>query len=156
MAELSPGNRRLLETWRSDGLAIAFTNGVFDLLHPGHVEQLRAARNFADVLFVGLNSDDSVRSLGKGDDRPLQDERARREVLLALRSVDAVELFDEPTPLELIRLVRPHVLVKGADYAASEVVGAELVESWGGRVELVPLVEGYSTTAIIRKIRGER
>ncbi|HES58128.1 MAG TPA: D-glycero-beta-D-manno-heptose 1-phosphate adenylyltransferase [Firmicutes bacterium] len=153
MAELSPANRQLLDTWRRSRLKIAFTNGVFDLLHPGHIAQLSAARGFGDVLFVGLNSDRSVRTLGKGEDRPVQDEAARRELLLALRAVDAVELFDEPTPLELIRLVRPDVLVKGADYAEDQVVGADLVAGWGGRVELVPLVAGYSTSAIIERIR---
>jgi len=154
MAELNPDLAARLVGWREQKQTVVFTNGVFDLMHPGHVAQLEAAKSFGDVLIVGLNSNLSVRMLGKGDDRPILDETARRIVLLALRCVDAVALFSEPTPLELIELIQPQVLVKGADYAGREVVGREIVEAAGGRVELVPLIKGYSTTEIIRRIRG--
>jgi len=154
MAELSPDLAGRLAGWRAAGKIIAFTNGVFDLLHPGHIAQLEAAASFGDVLVVGLNSDLSARMLDKGPNRPVQDELARRTVLMALRCVDAVELFHEPTPLELIELVRPDVLVKGGDYEDREVVGREFVEAHGGRVELVPLLKGYSTSALIERIRG--
>lgn len=156
MAVLSADLAVRLGGWRAAGRTVVFTNGVFDLLHPGHVAQLEAARSFGDVLVVGLNSDLSVRMLGKGDDRPILDENARRIVLLALRCVDAVALFDEDTPLELVRLVMPDVLVKGEDYEGREVVGREIVEAAGGRVELVPLIPGYSTSSIVERIRGRR
>lgn len=156
MAELSGELAIRLSGWRSAGQVVVFTNGVFDLIHPGHIAQLEVARSFGDVLVVGLNSDLSVRLLGKGPERPILDQTARRIVLSALRCVDAAELFDEPTPLELIELIKPDVLVKGEDYAGREVVGREVVEAAGGRVELVPLVPGYSTTAIIERIRGGR
>lgn len=155
MAELSPELTIRLNAWHAEGQVVVFTNGVFDLLHPGHIAQLEAARSFGDVLVVGLNSDNSARLLGKGADRPVQDELSRRIILGALRTVDAVAVFDEPTPLELIKLIKPDVLVKGADYGPNEVVGREVVEAAGGRVELVPLVQGYSTSAIISRIRGE-
>lgn len=154
MASLNPAMQKQLTDWREAGKCVVFTNGVFDILHPGHVEQLEAARAFGDALVVGLNSDASVRGQGKGSDRPIMPEDARKSLLGALRCVDAVVLFDEDTPLELIRLLEPDVLVKGADYAGREVVGREVVEARGGRVELIPLVEGWSTTAIIEKIRG--
>ena len=139
---------------REQDEVIVFTNGVFDLMHPGHIAQLEAARSFGDFLVVGLNSDASVRMLNKGSERPILDEVARRIMLSALRCVDAVEVFHGPTPYDLIRQVLPDVLVKGADYADAEVVGRDVVEANGGRVELIPLVPGYSTTAIIDKIRG--
>jgi D-beta-D-heptose 7-phosphate kinase/D-beta-D-heptose 1-phosphate adenosyltransferase len=154
MAELSPELATRLNAWRAGGQVVVFTNGVFDLLHAGHIAHLDAARSFGDILVVGLNSDNSARLLGKGDDRPVQDELSRRIILGALRVVDAVAVFDEPTPLELIKLIKPDVLVKGADYGRDEVVGREVVEASGGRVELVPLVQGYSTSAIISRIRG--
>ncbi|MCH7472800.1 adenylyltransferase/cytidyltransferase family protein [bacterium] len=163
MTELSPKLAREVAAWREEGKVIVFTNGVFDLLHPGHIALLRQAKSFGDVLIVGLNSDFSIRSLDKGLPRgaggrnllrPILDESARRGLLLAIRYVDAVELFDEPTPLELVEQVLPDVLVKGADYAEAVVVGREEVEAAGGRVELVPLVPEYSTTGIIQKIRG--
>jgi len=154
MAELSPELATQLNAWRAEGQVVVFTNGVFDLLHPGHIAQLETARSFGDVLIVGLNSDRSAKLLGKGDDRPVQDELSRCIILGALRVVDAVAVFDEPTPLELIKLIKPDVLVKGADYGRDEVVGRDVVEASGGRVELVPLVQGYSTSAIIARIRG--
>jgi D-beta-D-heptose 7-phosphate kinase/D-beta-D-heptose 1-phosphate adenosyltransferase len=137
-----------LAAWRADGLRIGFTNGCFDLLHPGHVKLLAEARAACDRLVVGLNSDASVKRL-KGDGRPVQHQAARAEVLAALAAVDLVVLFNEDTPLELIERVRPHVLVKGADYRLDQVVGREVVEAAGGEVILVDLVPGYSTSALI-------
>jgi D-glycero-beta-D-manno-heptose 1-phosphate adenylyltransferase len=134
---------------------VVFTNGVFDLLHPGHVDVLAAARAQGDALIVGLNSDASVRRL-KGPARPVRTEAERAYVLAALGDVDAVVSFSEDTPLELIRHLRPDVLVKGGDYEPSTVVGREDVESWGGRVVIVPLRPGQSTTSIIEKLRAPR
>lgn len=156
MTQLPPDLQSRIEQWRAEGKAVVFTNGVFDILHAGHVEQLRAARAEGDVLIVGLNSDASVRRQGKGEDRPILAEGDRRLLLEELRSVDAVALFDEDTPLELIAAVQPDVLVKGEDYAGREVVGREIVEARGGKVVLVPLVPGHSTTAIVEKIRRGR
>ena len=134
---------------------VVFTNGVFDLLHPGHVDVIAAARGEGDALIVGLNSDESVRRL-KGPQRPVRTEVERAYVLAALGDVDAVVTFSEDTPLELIRYLRPDVLVKGGDYEPSTVVGREDVESWGGRVVIVPLRPGQSTTSIIEKLRAAR
>lgn len=133
---------------------LVFTNGVFDLLHPGHVELLEAARREGAALMVGLNSDASVRRLGKGIGRPVTPEAGRARVLAALASVDCVVLFDEETPLELIQRVQPDVLVKGADYPRDAIVGADVVESRGGRVVRVPLVPGFSTTSIVERLRA--
>jgi D-beta-D-heptose 7-phosphate kinase/D-beta-D-heptose 1-phosphate adenosyltransferase len=145
-----------LAAWRRQGLCIVFTNGVFDLLHPGHVEQLRRARACGDVLVVGINTDESVRRLDKGIvKRPILSLQDRMVVLTALRMVDAVAAFDEDTPYELISLIQPAVLVKGADYALEDVVGRDIVEAAGGRVELIPLVPGHSTSDIIRRIREQ-
>ena len=132
---------------------VVFTNGVFDLLHSGHIDVLAQARSQGDALVVGLNSDSSVRRL-KGPDRPIQSEGERAYVLAALQDVDAVVPFSEDTPLELIQRLRPDVLVKGGDYQPNTVVGREQVESWGGRVVIVPLRPGHSTTAIIEKLRA--
>lgn len=142
-----------VQIWRTRSETIVFTNGCFDILHAGHVTYLDEAARKGDRLVVGLNTDASVNAL-KGDPRPIvpQDERAR--VLASLESVDAVVLFDEPTPVTLIETVRPDVLVKGADYDESEVVGADQVKSWGGTVELIPLVEGVSTTNIVERVRN--
>ncbi|HEY8506157.1 MAG TPA: D-glycero-beta-D-manno-heptose 1-phosphate adenylyltransferase, partial [Gemmataceae bacterium] len=129
------------------------TNGCFDVLHAGHVQYLHEARAQADVLVVGLNSDASVRAL-KGPDRPVNPAEARAAVLAALQCVDYVVVFGEPTPLALIEAVRPEVLVKGADYRREEVVGAGFVESYGGRVHLAALREGFSTTSLIQKLRA--
>lgn len=134
---------------------VVFTNGVFDLLHPGHVDVIAAARGEGDALVVGLNSDDSVRRL-KGPQRPVRTEAERAYVLAALADVDAVVPFSEDTPLELIRHLRPDVLVKGGDYEPSTVVGRDDVESWGGRVVIVALHPGQSTTSIIEKLRAAR
>ncbi len=141
--------------WRSAQPGpVVFTNGVFDLLHVGHVALLEAARDQGSALVVGVNSDASVRRLGKGPERPLVAEVQRTRILAALAAVDCVVPFDEDTPLELIRALRPDVLVKGADYARDEIVGAAEVESWGGRVVRVPLVEGRSTSDLVRRLRG--
>lgn len=130
-----------------------FTNGVFDLLHTGHVALLEAARAEGTALVVGVNTDASVRRLGKGAERPLVPEAERARLLAALAAVDCVVLFDEDTPLALIDRLRPDVLVKGADYAREAIVGAAEVEGWGGRVVRVPLVAGKSTTDLVRKLR---
>ena len=144
-----------LAGWRKEGLRIGFTNGVFDLLHPGHVKVLAQARGTCDRLVVGLNSDASVRRL-KGKDRPIQSEHARAEVLAALEAVDLVAVFEQDTPLELIRRIRPSVLVKGGDYVRNQVVGRDVVEAQGGEVILVDLVAGFSTTRIVEKSRARK
>jgi D-glycero-beta-D-manno-heptose 1-phosphate adenylyltransferase len=142
-------------TWRAQQPGpVVFTNGVFDLLHPGHVELLEAARREGDCLIVGLNSDTSVRRLEKGSNRPINAEAARARVLAGLAAVDCVVLFDEETPLNLIQQLKPDVLVKGADYKREGIVGADFVESGGGRVVRVPLVSGYSTTSIVERLRA--
>jgi len=149
-AELIPE----LQTRRRAGQTVVFTNGVFDLLHPGHVELLARAKGFGDLLVVGLNSDDSVRTLGKGDDRPLRSQDVRARMLAALEAVDYVVIFDEPDPLRLIEELAPDVLVKGGDYAREEIVGHHLVERRGGRVEVVALVESFSTSDELERIRS--
>ena len=130
---------------------VAFTNGVFDLLHPGHVDLLIAARRTADALIVGVNSDESVRRL-KGSSRPVRSEAERAFVLAAVECVDLVVIFPEDTPLELVQTLKPDVIVKGGDYTETTIVGATEVKSWGGRVVVVPLTPGQSTTAIIGKL----
>jgi len=139
--------------WRKQGLRIGFTNGCFDILHPGHVKLLTAARGACDRLIVGLNSDASVRRL-KGEGRPVQHERARSEVLAALEAVDLVILFEEDTPIELITQIKPSVLVKGGDYTREQVVGHEIVEAGGGEVRLVDVLPGFSTTSLVNRARG--
>lgn len=133
---------------------VVFTNGVFDLVHPGHVALLEAARNEGDVLVVGLNSDASVRRLGKGEERPVVTETARARVLAGFEAVDCVVLFDEDTPFELIQALEPDVLVKGGDYTRATTVGADIVEARGGRVKHIELVDGFSTTTIVERLRG--
>jgi D-beta-D-heptose 7-phosphate kinase/D-beta-D-heptose 1-phosphate adenosyltransferase len=140
-----------LDEWRRQGLRVGFTNGCFDLLHPGHVRLLTEARGACDRLVVGLNSDASVKRL-KGEGRPVQAQEARAEVLAGLEAVDVVVIFEEDTPLELLKRVRPKVLVKGADYRIDQVVGRELVEANGGEVVLVDLVPGYSTTRLVKRM----
>jgi D-beta-D-heptose 7-phosphate kinase/D-beta-D-heptose 1-phosphate adenosyltransferase len=140
-------------TWRRQGARIGFTNGVFDLLHPGHVSLLAQARARCDRLVVGLNSDASVKRL-KGAGRPVQAEAARAQVLAAMQAVDLVIVFGEDTPVELIRAVKPELLVKGADYTVATVVGAELVQGWGGEVYLADLTPGASTTSMIARAGG--
>lgn len=132
---------------------VVFTNGVFDLLHPGHVDLLTAARALGDTLIIGLNSDESVRRL-KGPARPIRSEAERAYVLAALESVDAVTTFEQDTPLDLVMALRPDVLVKGGDYTPDTIVGRREVESWGGAVHVVPLTAGQSTTRIIEALRA--
>ena len=141
------------EAWRAQGRRVVFTNGCFDLLHLGHVDYLEQARHLGDALVVGLNTDRSVSWLKPG--RPLQDEMARARILASLLFVDAVVLFDEPTPLQLIELTQPDILVKGDDYEISGIVGHEFVLQRGGQVLTVPLVAGYSTTRIVERIRQQ-
>ena len=138
---------------RHSGKQIVFTNGVFDLLHPGHVRYLRDARREGDALVVAVNSDRSVRAI-KGPTRPLNRDDERAEVLAALACVDAVVIFDEDDPQDIISRLQPDVLVKGADWASDAIIGRDAVEARGGRVVRIPLAEGYSTSAIIRKIQG--
>ncbi len=133
---------------------VVFTNGVFDILHRGHVEYLYAARALGDALVVGLNTDDSVRRLGKGADRPVNGEADRAMVLAGLGCVDAVTLFGDDTPRDLIAALLPDVLVKGGDYTVDTIAGADEVRAAGGRVEVIPLVPGRSTTAILERARG--
>ena len=137
---------------RSAGKRIVFTNGVFDILHPGHVRYLQAARAHGDVLIVGLNSDASVRR-NKGPARPINPESERAEVLEALACVDAVSVFDEETPADIIRRVQPDVLVKGADWPVDQIVGRDTVEARGGRVVLEPVEQGYSTSSIVERVK---
>jgi D-beta-D-heptose 7-phosphate kinase/D-beta-D-heptose 1-phosphate adenosyltransferase len=144
-----------LADWRRQGLRVGFTNGCFDLLHPGHVRLLAGARAACDRLVLGLNSDASVARL-KGQGRPLQNAQARAEVLAALEAVDLVVVFDEDTPLELIKCVKPTVLIKGGDYTREQVVGREIVEKEGGEVILIDLVPGHSTTSIVERSRTSK
>jgi D-beta-D-heptose 7-phosphate kinase/D-beta-D-heptose 1-phosphate adenosyltransferase len=139
--------------WRKQGLRVGFTNGCFDILHPGHVKVLTAARAACDRLVVGLNSDASTKRL-KGEGRPVQGERARAEVLAALEAVDLVAIFEEDTPIKLITQIKPSVLVKGGDYTRDQVVGHEIVEAGGGEVLLVDVLPGFSTTSLVDRARG--
>ena len=143
----------VVKTARTDGRRIVFTNGVFDLLHPGHVRYLQHARHLGDMLIVGLNADASVRR-NKGAGRPVTPQHERAEVLAALDCVDAVVIFDQDTPAEIVRLIQPDILVKGADWPADQIVGRDTVEARGGRVVLVPVERGHSTSSILDRIRG--
>ena len=144
------------ERWRAAQKGqVAFTNGVFDLLHPGHIDVLTAARATADALIVGLNSDESVRRL-KGPTRPIRSDAERSYVLAALESVDLVVVFPEDTPLALVKLLRPDVIVKGGDYSEATIVGAAEVKEWGGKVVVVPITAGHSTTNIIKRLSESR
>jgi D-beta-D-heptose 7-phosphate kinase/D-beta-D-heptose 1-phosphate adenosyltransferase len=134
---------------------VVFTNGVFDLLHPGHVDVLCGARSEGAHLVVGLNSDASVRRLGKGPERPVRSQAERAYVLAALEAVDAVVVFDEDTPRALVEALQPDVIVKGGDYTPESVVGAEVVRARGGRVVIIPLTAGQSTTSIIERLRAD-
>lgn len=137
------------------GKKLVFTNGVFDILHPGHVAYLRQARNLGDLLIVGLNTDESARSLGKGDDRPIHTLEDRALVLSALRSVDGVIEFGERTPERAIEVLKPEIHAKGGDYDPESMPETALVRSYGGEVVILPLISGKSTTEIARKLRGE-
>lgn len=145
--------QRLVQSWRLKSDRIVFTNGVFDILHRGHATYLEQAAALGQRLVVGLNSDASVKRLGKGDDRPLNGQDDRAAVLSALRCVDAVVIFDQDTPLELIQALGPDVLVKGGDWAPDKIVGGEYVRKYGGEVISLPLVEGRSTTTLVQRIR---
>ena len=141
-----------LNLWRKEGKTIVFSNGCFDILHRGHVEYLSKSADLGDILVIGLNTDASVKRL-KGPSRPVNDEKARAVVLAALEFVDAVVFFEEDTPYSLIKNVQPDVLVKGKDYKAEDIVGYDIVVGKGGRVETIELVEGFSTTNTIEKMR---
>ena len=145
--------QRMINTWRLKSDRIVFTNGVFDILHPGHLRYLQAARRHGDLLIVGLNSDASVRR-NKGPSRPINPELERAELLAALDCVDAVSIFDAETPADIIRRVQPDILVKGADWPADQIVGRDTVEARGGRVILEPVEQGYSTTRIIERVNS--
>ena len=145
----------LVDALRREGRTVVFTNGVFDLLHPGHVRYLQAARAEGDALIIGVNSDRSVRA-NKGPSRPITPEAERAEILAALACVDAVVIFDEETPAAIIGRLQPDVLVKGADWAPDAIVGRDVVEARGGRVVRVPVEAGWSTSAIVQKIQAGR
>ena len=143
----------LLKSWENQKKKIVFTNGCFDLLHRGHIEYLSKAADLGDVLIIGVNTDASVRKL-KGNKRPLQDEYSRLLILGALEFVDALILFDEETPLELIRMVQPDVLVKGSDYKSKDIVGYDIVKSKGGEIRTIAFLSDFSTSALEQKIKG--
>lgn len=154
--------KQQIEIWKLSSKKVVFTNGCFDILHKGHVTYLAQAAEHGNRLVVGLNSDASVKRQGKGDDRPINNEEARATVLAALSSVDLIVLFEEDTPLELIRELKPNVLAKGADYDPEEtdssakkyIVGADIVRANGGEVVAIPLVDGFSTTGILNRLKG--
>lgn len=144
--------KRKVESQKIKSRIIVFTNGCFDILHPGHVQYLEEAKALGHFLVLGLNADVSVKKLNKGKSRPIQSQEARAMIMAALESVDAVIIFEEETPLNLIKAVNPDILVKGGDYKIEEVVGADFVKSNGGEVILIPFLEGYSTSSIEEKI----
>lgn len=143
--------KKILDKLRKKGKRIVFTNGCFDILHPGHIGYLKRSKGLGDLLVIGLNSDASVRKL-KGKGHPITPQGKRAELLASLEFVDFVAIFNELTPLKLIKKVRPHILVKGADWQKKDVVGKGFIESYGGKVQRVPYLKGYSTTALIKKI----
>jgi D-glycero-beta-D-manno-heptose 1-phosphate adenylyltransferase len=145
---------KLISALRSSGKKIVFTNGCFDIIHPGHVDYLSQARDLGDYLVLGLNTDRSVKMLEKAPNRPINSEETRALVLAGLASVDAIVFFDEQTPYELIKFLQPDVLVKGNDYTIEQVVGNDIVAKNGGQVITIPLLQGYSTTALIKKINS--
>ena len=145
----------LILKWREENQKIVFTNGCFDLLHLGHVDYLAKAKDLGDRLIIGVNTDSSVKRL-KGENRPLQDENSRLHILAALHSVDAVVLFDDDTPYELIKKIQPDILVKGADYKIENIVGYDIVTSRGGSVKTIEFIEGYSTTNIEQRILNSK
>lgn len=145
----------LILKWREENQKIVFTNGCFDLLHLGHVDYLAKAKDLGDRLIIGVNTDSSVKRL-KGKNRPLQDENSRLHILAALHSVDAVVLFDDDTPYELIKKIQPDILVKGADYKIENIVGYDIVTSRGGSVQTIEFIEGYSTTNIEQRILNSK
>lgn len=145
--------QKKIARWKFKDLKIVFTNGCFDLVHKGHIDYLFKAKQLGDVLIVGLNSDKSVKKLNKGENRPIQDENSRAIILSSLYFVNALVLFDEDTPLDLIKLIQPNVLVKGSDYKVEEIAGHEVVLSRGGEVKLIDYLPGFSTSGIEKKIK---
>lgn len=143
-----------LAYWRFKQFSIVFTNGCFDIIHAGHIDYLEKAANLGDQLIIGINTDASIKML-KGNLRPIQSEEARTRILAAMEFVSAVILFNEPTPLALIKLIQPDMLVKGSDYTREAIVGQAEVSAWGGIVQTIPLLEGYSTTTIIEQIKNQ-
>jgi rfaE bifunctional protein nucleotidyltransferase chain/domain len=141
-----------LKAWREKNKKIVFTNGCFDIIHPGHIDYLSQARDLGDILVLGLNTDQSVRRLNKGSNRPINDERTRAYVLAGLASVDLIVFFDEETPYNLIKLLQPNVLVKGNDYEVDKIIGFDILKENGGEVITIPFLEGYSTSSLIKKI----
>lgn len=146
--------QNLLNAWNAENKKVVFTNGCFDILHRGHVEYLCHAHDLGDKLIVGLNTDASVKRLGKSPERPINSEDTRAIILAGLECIDAIVLFDEDTPLELITFVQPDVLVKGNDYKAEDIVGYDVVTAKGGKVITIQLVDGFSTTKLIEKMKG--
>ena len=144
-----------LSVWKFKDKKLVFTNGCFDILHLGHIDYLSKAKSFGDKLIIGLNTDISVRKI-KGENRPITDENSRATILASLLFVDAVILFDEETPYELIKFVRPDVLIKGSDYKVEDIVGYDIVKANGGKIETLDLLEGYSTSLIEEKIRNNK
>lgn len=144
---------RLIEGSKGEGLKIVFTNGVFDILHAGHLDYLKRSKKLGDILIVGVNTDESTKAI-KGPDRPFNGEEDRAALLAGLECVDYVTLFSETTPIKLISLIKPDLLVKGADYSADEVVGKDVVESFGGEVKLISFKEGFSTSKLIDKMKS--
>ncbi len=141
-----------LALWQFQDKIIVFTNGCFDIIHAGHIDYLSKAKDLGDILLIGLNTDDSVRRL-KGENRPVNDENARAIILAAMQFVDAVVLFDEGTPYDLIKQVQPDILVKGSDYMPEDIVGADIVLAKGGEIKTIDFLEGYSTSRIIERIK---
>jgi len=141
-----------LKAWREKNKKIVFTNGCFDIIHPGHIDYLSQARDLGDILVLGLNTDQSVRQLNKGSNRPINDERTRAYVLAGLASVDLIVFFDEETPYNLIKLLQPNVLVKGEDYEVEKIIGFDILKENGGEVITIPFLDGYSTSSLIKKI----
>ena len=146
--------KAILNEWNSQSKEVVFTNGCFDILHRGHVEYLCHARDLGDKLILGLNTDASVKRLGKSPERPINSEQTRATILAALECVDAIILFDEDTPLELIDFVQPDILVKGSDYKAEDIVGYDIVKAKGGKIITIQLIDGFSTTKLIEKMKS--
>ena len=146
--------KRNIAVWRMKNMKIVFTNGCFDILHHGHIDYLSKASDLGDVLIIGVNSDSSVKKLEKGANRPIQNENDRALILSSLQFVEAITIFNEDTPLELIKAIQPDVLVKGGDWKEADIVGADIVKAKGGSVISIPFVEGYSTTNIEKKIKS--
>lgn len=141
-----------IKAWREKNKKIVFTNGCFDIIHPGHIDYLSQARDIGDILVLGLNTDQSVKRLNKGSNRPINNERTRAYVLAGLASVDLIVFFDEETPYNLIKLLQPNVLVKGKDYEVEKIIGFDILKENGGEVITIPFLDGYSTSSLIKKI----